>query len=275
MRLDRLARNVGLLVVTDSSRPVAIFASDREGVRARRIELDAGAGRRFVQAPAGYYLVRVSPGPADPASSLPLEWLIRLDREQPSCRVIGDVKLLIEPDSVTLPQGAPGSPNETTVPVVSATIEDYERFLEHWTRSGKRHIYCHPDEPPDKDHAASPRRGAGREAAAGLAERRRAPVVGIDFFDAWACARFLGRRLPSLAECLGLPVATLPAASSVEEEWTSSRGVGPEASGVAVRVFVPKAASVSGDPGNGRDASPLEPAVNRGFRLLTLPDLMP
>lgn len=87
---------------------------------------------------------------------------------------------------------------------------DYRLFLEATAKHP--HAYCHPDEPAGKEHSPrywrefrSPLFRTG--VAAQLAPFDQAtfrqpdnPVVGIDWWDAYAYARWAGKRLPSRAE---------------------------------------------------------------------------
>ncbi len=80
------------------------------------------------------------------------------------------------------------------------TNRAYAAFLA--SRAAKEHTVCHPNEPPHKDHTPAfptpqewdwgavhdPFRGEGRE---------EHPVVGVDWYDAYAFAAWMGRRLPS------------------------------------------------------------------------------
>lgn len=68
----------------------------------------------------------------------------------------------------------------------------YARFLAHVQTSGD-HSLCHPDEPGDKDHTpaywSEPKFNDPSQ-----------PVVGIDWYDAYAYARWQGKRLPTVDE---------------------------------------------------------------------------
>lgn len=74
------------------------------------------------------------------------------------------------------------------------TNEDYGRFLK-WLQVNSRHSFCHPEEKnlfPGKSHIPL-----------GWKERKKwrgMPVVGVDWYDAYACARWAGKRLPSEEE---------------------------------------------------------------------------
>jgi formylglycine-generating enzyme required for sulfatase activity len=91
---------------------------------------------------------------------------------------------------------APGAP--VTVPPFlvdryEVTNARYAKFLD-WLRSAEDpHAHCHADEPADKDHTPQWWDDAAW-AESGL------PVVGVDWFDAYAYARWAGLSLPTEAQ---------------------------------------------------------------------------
>lgn len=67
------------------------------------------------------------------------------------------------------------------------TVADYDRFCQDVQSTG--HIYCHPLEPKQKNHWRNTQRDPRVSADH--------PVTGIDWFDAVAYARWMGKDLPS------------------------------------------------------------------------------
>lgn len=104
-----------------------------------------------------------------------------------------------KPPAVSPGQAPAGADGDDAVIAIGALCFDacefsnrrYRRFLEAVASEG--HRFCHPDEPPGKDHTPAwwtdPR-----------FDHPEQPVVGLDWFDAFACARFVGARLPTAAE---------------------------------------------------------------------------
>ncbi|HEV2780513.1 MAG TPA: SUMF1/EgtB/PvdO family nonheme iron enzyme [Actinophytocola sp.] len=83
-----------------------------------------------------------------------------------------------------------GSCKDFHLDVLPVTNAEYDRFA--GGTAATEHTYCHPAEPAGKLHLRNTL----------LDERSRPdhPVVGVDWFDAYAYARSLGKRLPTEAE---------------------------------------------------------------------------
>jgi len=69
---------------------------------------------------------------------------------------------------------------------------EYAKFLEH-IRKTDDHSLCHADEPQGKNHTPK----CWDDAKFNAPEQ---PVVGVDFYDAYAYARWAGMRLPTAQE---------------------------------------------------------------------------
>jgi len=80
------------------------------------------------------------------------------------------------------------------------TNEDYARFLDAVRQNGDG-PYRHKDQPSDKaDHTPRYWPRAPGEKGDPLFYSDNLPVVGVDWFDAWAYAKWAGKRLPTEAE---------------------------------------------------------------------------
>ncbi|MEW6359217.1 MAG: SUMF1/EgtB/PvdO family nonheme iron enzyme [Planctomycetota bacterium] len=96
---------------------------------------------------------------------------------------------------------------------------DYAAFLKYVKRTND-HSFCHPDEPENKDHRP-------KEWETALKERPNCPVVEVDWFDAYAYARFVGKRLPTEEEweraARGASGRSFPWGNSkTDNEWVNS-----------------------------------------------------
>jgi len=109
------------------------------------------------------------------------------------------------------------------------TNEQYGRFLEY-VRATSDHSKCHPDEPEGKDHTPAlwtdPRWNGPKQ-----------PVVGVDWWDAYAYAAWAGKRLPVRGEWERAALGTDERRYPWGNEWDVAKcNSGESAKGVTVEV---------------------------------------
>ncbi len=95
---------------------------------------------------------------------------------------------------------------KSTLPVFyidkyEVTIDQYRQFLETWKRN-KVSIQEHPKQRPGKDHTPAQwnlmlNAIETKSLFNGVRIHENTPVFNVDFFDAWAYARWAGKRLPT------------------------------------------------------------------------------
>lgn len=78
--------------------------------------------------------------------------------------------------------------------VREVTTAQYRAYLDAMKDPERARLWRHPREPAEKSQPGA------RDIPAGLTLSPDEPVRGVDWWDAWACARFLGGRLPTEAE---------------------------------------------------------------------------
>lgn len=163
----------------------------------------AADGSVMVLVPAGEYVLGSEEGPPDlpaaPLGAQPLEPdQILLVRADPAWRAADE-----RPARKVRLRGF-------AIDRYEVTNAQYRRFLEAIARTGD-HGRCHPDEPKGKDHTprywgdynpllAQPDYARTAPFGRGTFTGPDLPVVGVDWYDAYAYAAWVGKRLPSEAE---------------------------------------------------------------------------
>ena len=77
------------------------------------------------------------------------------------------------------------------------TNSQYREFVSWVAQHGHSGDYCHPNEPPGKDHTPQPDGGVPHVDFVWDDQDPQLPVVLVDWWDAYACAKWMGCRLPT------------------------------------------------------------------------------
>lgn len=117
---------------------------------------------------------------------------------------------------VPLTEGGPRGGSEFLIDADLVTIVEYWRFVTATKIDG--HVRCHYGEPADKDHGPAVELPGARD---------RTPAVGVDWFDAYGYAAWVGKRLPTDAEWESAR-RSVPRANSAPSRATASGDLPPQ-----------------------------------------------
>jgi formylglycine-generating enzyme required for sulfatase activity len=164
-----------------------------------------GLGRQFVHQPDGSIMIAV------PASEFHMGARgaagARLGKPPGSPRLGAEETLMARADEQPARRVKLG---RYAIDRYEVTNAQYGKFLEWIQRTGD-HGKCHPDEPPGKDHTprywregnlplGDPLSAGAEPGRPGSLTAGDSPVVGVDWYDAYAYAAWAEKRLPTEAE---------------------------------------------------------------------------
>ncbi len=233
-RLRRIVENRARIELRAGDLRAAVFASDPAGRRGALILTGARPGP--LEMTGGWFVLAAGAG-----DGRTVERLFRVDREVTAFRGQGDLAFAFDAPGLAAIAGV-GEAGEGLDPG-PVTLSRYRIAIGRLLRAGDPHALCHPDEPAGREHRLP---APAEDGAAG------SPATDVDFFDAWAAAAWLGRRLPDPAEID--EAGARPGEPPIGAEWC--RGAGTSAGRIVVHRDGATSRGVRGD----------DPRVDPGLR---------